>query len=513
MTISPLHTPQTGMVFVFNLIVGTGALTLPSVFSRAGWLLGSVIVLLLAFLSYVTLTFVIEASSCANALAHHRRLKQSSAVASAEEDDEEMTEDETVLRGNSDVHYAPVPSQDTTIGDQPQSNDEERTPLFLIERQKVSGHFSLDDKFELGDMAALFFRPWGRLLFYLCMSVYLYGDLAIYNAAVSKSITDVVCGRNASGNLTGSSEDDDIVIENDDDYCWEGGLHRHSFYRLSMVAFVCLLGPFVFFNLTKTKSLQLLTAVFRWLAFFIMIVLACLRFVNGTADGQPPVADWIQVPNLFGACIYSFMCHHSIPSLVAPIRQKDRIKGALGIDYLGVSCFYLLLAMTGSFAFRHLQDLYTLNFVPDDGGVFLKLVEYFLALFPVFTLGASYPIIGITLRNNLKILLEDVLVPNSPGVSKFIFPLLTVVPPLLVTLNTENIKALVRFTGSYAGAGIQYLIPVALIYLGRKKTQAVLGNHIPNRFQSPFKHGAWLLVVVGWTVLCISLVTMTFIRS
>lgn len=60
------------MVFVFNLIIGTGALTLPAAFSRAGWLGGSVMVLLVGFISYVTVTFVIEAMASANAILHLR---------------------------------------------------------------------------------------------------------------------------------------------------------------------------------------------------------------------------------------------------------------------------------------------------------------------------------------------------------------------------------------------------------------------------------------------------------
>jgi hypothetical protein len=37
-------------------------------------------------------------------------------------------------------------------------------------------------------MSTLFFSPMGRNLFYLCLVIYLYGDLAIYGAAVAKSL-------------------------------------------------------------------------------------------------------------------------------------------------------------------------------------------------------------------------------------------------------------------------------------------------------------------------------------
>jgi len=41
-------------------------------------------------------------------------------------------------------------------------------------------------------MATLFFNEFGRIMFYLCLIVYLYGDLSIYSAAVARSLRDVV---------------------------------------------------------------------------------------------------------------------------------------------------------------------------------------------------------------------------------------------------------------------------------------------------------------------------------
>jgi hypothetical protein len=40
----------------------------------------------------------------------------------------------------------------------------------------------------LPKMSTLFFSPLGRNLFYVCLVIYLYGDLAIYGAAVAKSL-------------------------------------------------------------------------------------------------------------------------------------------------------------------------------------------------------------------------------------------------------------------------------------------------------------------------------------
>ncbi|PIK51228.1 putative transmembrane protein [Apostichopus japonicus] len=62
-----------GLIYIFNLIVGTGALTMPLAFSQAGWLTSIVIICLLAFAGFVNATFVIEAMAAANAIIKHKR--------------------------------------------------------------------------------------------------------------------------------------------------------------------------------------------------------------------------------------------------------------------------------------------------------------------------------------------------------------------------------------------------------------------------------------------------------
>ena len=58
----------TAAVYVFNLIVGTGALALPAAFSSAGWAAATVLLLLLAILSFITATYVVESMAACNAI-------------------------------------------------------------------------------------------------------------------------------------------------------------------------------------------------------------------------------------------------------------------------------------------------------------------------------------------------------------------------------------------------------------------------------------------------------------
>lgn len=97
-------------------------------------------------------------------------------------------------------------------------------------------------------------------------------------------------------------------------------------------------------------------------AFISMTVVATFILIIGKGNGQPNIIDISQTPNLFGVCVYSFMCHHSLPALVTPISKKKSLYKFLFADYALILLFYCLLAFTGIFAFARIEDIYTLNF-------------------------------------------------------------------------------------------------------------------------------------------------------
>ncbi|XP_046959768.1 transmembrane protein 104 homolog [Vanessa cardui] len=472
-----------GLIYIFNLIVGTGALTLPAAFARAGWGLSTISLVFLAFMSFMNATYVIETMACANAVLKWKRLQliKRNSVQENESDEE----------GTSSHAYGDL-----------------EDPLVCGE-SIPSRYYSLDKCIELGEMANLFLSKAGRTMFYCTLCVYLYGDLSIYSAAVSKSLMDVICSTVPS-NVTNTTNWDVLPCFNSPSDS-TSTYTRFDCYRVALLTFFGAMGPFVFFNVQKTKYLQLFTSGMRWLAFAIMISMAIHLLIVYGPQGKPPAFDFTGIPTLFGACVYSFMCHHSLPALISPIRGKSRLGLHLALDYGLISIFYLLLAFTGAFAFSTLNDLYTLNFVPTDNeNILLEIVEYFLALFPVFTLSTSFPIIAITLRNNLQSLFLDTSRLDSYNFvfRKLLFPVVAVVPPLLLTYFLEDISILIKFTGSYAGTGIQYMIPTFLVLSARRHCTNLLGLGVVNRYKSPFSNIAWAIFVLLWACMCVILVTV-----
>lgn len=495
------YSTVTGLVYVFNLIVGTGALTMPAAFSHAGWLVSLLVLLALAFMSYLTTTFVIEAMATANAIVHRHAIQHYKKAIKEEEMGPINYQSELVADLLTDEVISNAIDRD------------EQLPLLLNTVDSVD-YYSITERIELGKMASIFFNKVGVNLFYLCIVVYLYGDLTIYAAAIAKSLRDVTCNYVVEGpNCTS--------IYNSTDPCWTAAssISRHGAYMVYLALFLCLLGPFTFFNVQKTKYLQILTTVMRWLAFIIMIVLTTVALSKGKGRGTPLVADIKGVPNLFGVCVYSFMCHHSLPSLITPIRNKDHLFSVLFADYILILCFYSLLSFTGIFTFENLQDVYTLNFEPQSCGdsdtvvSSVPFLQYFLALFPVFTLSTNFPIIAITLRNNLKSLFLKESKKYSFFLECILFPVITVIPPVAIAFATESLEILVGITGSYAGAVIQYVVPALLVYYARKDSLTSIGLGVKKQHSSPFLHIGWIVFVCAWALACVIFVTVDHITS
>lgn len=299
-------------------------------------------------------------------------------------------------------------------------------------------------------------------------------------------------------------------------------------YRIYVVAFNLTIGILVFYNVQKTKLLQLVTTVMRWLAFITMITLAIIKINDNSkhsANQVPALVDVKNVPNFFGVCIYAFMCHHSLPSIITPMKRKENYKYIFVSVYLCVMIFYFLLSYTGVFAYGDsLADFYTLNFLPSkhdkaNQSTFNLIIDYYLSLFPVFTISASFPIIGITLRNNLKSLyyfLSKTDPNDTTSKSYFVsigLPLITLIPPLLISLITHDLQLLVGITGSYAGVAIQYVIPSCLVYFGRRQAIKVFRQNYQYKhsYSSPFKHRYWVFFVLLWSNVSVIFVTVNHI--
>uniref|UniRef100_A0A0N5BDG9 Aa_trans domain-containing protein n=1 Tax=Strongyloides papillosus TaxID=174720 RepID=A0A0N5BDG9_STREA len=498
-----------GLLYVFNLIVGTGALALPKAFQTAGYALSIILLGISALISYICATFIIEAMSVSNAL---------------------------ICKNGKSKKFQ---NQDNTTTNVEGENSNSQNEMFS---------YNIVEKVEVSEMSNLIKNRFGVFFCYLSLTIYLFGDLAIYSTTVPKSLMNIVCG---SVNTT--------IVTSVDSPChnhWPPFFTRFVVYRMCVLLFISFCIPMIIIGITKTKYIQLSTTISRWTAFSLMIILASIQLGKEGAQGKPPAFEWNNFGNLFGVSVYSFMCHHSIPSLVTPMKNKTNLYRNLFIIYIIVLGFYVTLSTTGAFAFKRAQDIYTLNFLHDSNNTaFYKIIDYFLALFPVFTLTTNYPIVAITLINNLRVLSKMVAVQgqtlssnndieterllsdsdneesdreertgnagtrtvNRNGENKFfsniIIPIVAIALPTFLSLSTENVLFLACITGSYPGVGVQFIIPCLVVIGARAIAKKQLNEDVKNKFASPFQHSFWPYVVFVWSAFALVNVTINLMNK
>ncbi|ETV77984.1 hypothetical protein, variant [Aphanomyces astaci] len=480
------YSPTTGFIFLFNLVVGTGALTIPHAFAQVGLIYGAAALFLLSVVSYVSGTYVIEAIAGVNALQGFQQ--QSKGVSTAKLSD----------ASSSTATVANTSSVDETTS--------EAVPFLVhteADEEYVSGlHFDISKKLELAAIAQELFSPRGVAAFYVCMIAYLYGDLAIYAVAIPKSLREVICPRPTTSAAVVTTWD-----------C--PALHMNSsvLYRALVALFGVSLAPFAMGHMQKTALIQIATTVMRHLSFALMIVLACVGIGQGQGQSAAAVVshtDLGYLPNFFGICIYSFMCHHSLPGIIAPISKKRTVGTIFFAAFIAVFALYVVLSCSAAFRYlpQDIQDVYTLNFTSYPNA----FIAYFLSLFPVFTLSTSFPIIAITLRENLRTLFHA---NSSQHVSDMtMFGLLAIVPPLVIAFFTEDVGMLVGVTGAYAGLAIQWVIPASFVYCLRQRLADVgvalkLQGAPKNPFASSFGGLGWLALLMGLSAVSLLLITYT----
>mmetsp|Transcript_46590 Transcript_46590/g.117310 ORF Transcript_46590/g.117310 Transcript_46590/m.117310 type:complete len:478 (-) Transcript_46590:102-1535(-) len=461
----------TAAIYVFNLIVGVGCLTLPHAFKEAGLLLSVIFLVLFCIAALITATWVVEAMASANALLIHENKIKDGAVPTSLLDEAYVEDHEGVAdrllskrKSESLEKFAAAPVEET---------------------------FHLDNKVEVGHMALIFGGVWAQRLVLIVMVVYLIGDLAIYAVYVPNSITSI----------TGSFSLGSWHLSKDG-----------SAYYVFLTLFVIVVTPFCFFNFQKTKYMQYGTLAIRNIAFVVMIILAIYLIGKGDGSSDIKIADVTNAPTIFGATIYSFMCHHSIPGFITPIDRKRKMTLLFVVDFLAIFTAYLLLGGTAIFAFKGvIPSTYTTAF-EDQKDVPTWLADV-LAMYPVFTLTSNFPLIAITMRNNI-----DKLVPHSWLESNNGFPLrrvvltlITVAPPIAIAYGVHDVGLLVDITGAFPGMGIMYGIPLALAFMGRRKVMRVFGSDIKHQFCSPFRHLGWNAVIVVWSAFALVLTIIKFI--
>ena len=126
---------------------------------------------------------------------------------------------------------------------------------------------------------------------------------------------------------------------------------------------------------------------------------------------------------------------------------------------------------------------------------------------------SAVPILTITLRNNFmqvipvkrwikdigccKILLED-----HRRLVKGLWSIIFSIPAIVVVMFVKNPQVMVTYTGGFGGTFILLLIPMALVFFGRR-TLVLIGKTDENPNKSFFQNIGWIILVALFSIIVI----------
>ncbi|KAF0989151.1 hypothetical protein HZS_6973 [Henneguya salminicola] len=295
-----------------------------------------------------------------------------------------------------------------------------------------------------------------------------------------------------------------------------------NIFRILVTLFFVTTATFVFMNLKKSVFVQIITMFLRLTGFsvIIMVTLASIRISNKAQYDIKPFR--LQgLPKFFGVCLYSFMCQHSLPSMINYVQNKKARFNYWILLSMGIAlCFYLVTLVTATLAFTgdELYNVYSMNFDKEGDTIFVKVLYYYLMIFPTIALSGSYPIVGITLRENL-ISFSNILLGRdiNESLRKWIYPILAILPSyIIVMILPDRVSVLAGYVGAYAGSFVQYFIPACLVLWGRRTIMREFPNVNLSQNTHSFKIFRNMLapiILIGWTFIGIGIVTYYYITK
>ena len=239
---------------------------------------------------------------------------------------------------------------------------------------------------------------------------------------------------------------------------------------------------------------------------------------------MPKVAHFKSLPVLYGSIIYTYKIQEYIPGLVAPMSSKRGLYRIIFIDFVGALFLQLLMIYVTLFAFPgdQIEVLNILTFFKpeaSDSFDWRLAMGSVLVLLPILTLCSAFPVTAIILRKNIKaatlftikgITKKDVKIPVV--VDRLLFPLLAIVPPLVISYATQNIELIGSITGAFPGIFIQCVMPAAFVLAARYRIKKALGVY-DNPYKAPLSNIVFIIVILGWSLISVVMMSINLILN
>jgi len=458
-------------VFLANALTGIGVLTVPYAFQEAGFVLGSLVLVVCMLMAFITGTYVIEAEAIVNALHYGDGV------------------------GELAEGFLPEMQQECINQQMDPSHAMEYFTGATIKRNADSS-FKIRDRFEVAEMGELLLTNVVAVkLVYLAIILFIYGSLCAFVVTVNTSLANTLV------QATKWTKQQPMQI---DDF------YPCCLILTFLIAFKLCLG-----DVQKTKTFTMIVMIVRFIAMVLMLSAAFERVVHEEMDIFDAVSDLPQWNTerfsiVFGNCVYVFSLHHCLPSMIAPLKHQGDSPCVVFIAFAIVVLLMVMLSATAMLAYgTEVQSFYNQNF--EHLNWLHGSIGLFILAYPTMAI-STMPASAITLRNTLGKLLGALPPdPDAPvSVATMLLTAGVLVPPFGMAYITRDITVILKYTGGYFGLTVSYALPLVLVIYGRRRLSTMTNPaSFTWRLKSPFANWPTYAAVLGFYALSLGHIFLT----
>ncbi|KAH3745833.1 Transmembrane protein [Pelomyxa schiedti] len=372
------------------------------------------------------------------------------------------------------------------------------------------------EKYDLGKMSHIFGGMTGRLACQVVVITYCFGCMwacaAVFGSSVSQLIFELLGGDTC-------------------DVYFKPSRSCTAAYLISILIYGVVVTVLTLLDYGYQLVLQLFLSVYRFLGFLLMIgtiiyALAVsgplnLESTSGSSDSGPSdiwTAHWDGFYLVFTGMAYVFVVQYNMPEILTPVKSKKKLKGIMIFNLLTVAIVTVGVGILCAWFFNGtIEPLCILNWrfftglgpsgwSEGERTWFAWFTYIVILLFPVVDLISIFPLVAVTLSDNLTHSLPSSLVEIYPVKTKVISRIVAVIPPLIGAMVEANLSYIFMFSGLPAFV-IQCVIPAALQLLSFKYFESVYAG----KDKTPYTTAVFssrpvvvIIVIVGILALLVS---------
>lgn len=191
--------------------------------------------------------------------------------------------------------------------------------------------------------------------------------------------------------------------------------------RWKYMIFVVIYGAFmVYFSIVGLKKQWWMQIILTFMRFVVMglVIVCCIVAIAGRSrlsSGKenyvtmPPLADFSQLGSVFPILLFSCLYQTNIPNIAVHIKDKKKtLPRILVLITITLLTLYVTLGLLAPAADSGLSSMVTLSFRNytagnnnKDGRYWAYVIEYIVVIFPALDVFSIFPIIAITLADNM----------------------------------------------------------------------------------------------------------------